>query len=220
MSIMCRGRDHAFMVLLAEKKAFAPQPPTSLEQIGIASSQIDDLLLKRLFNGGPQTAGSVADRLALPFLVVLNNLNELRRRHHTHVLGSDGYGERNYVYVLTEEGESRARTAFDRNLYDGYAPVPLTVYNASVLAQSVRDVPITKTAIEDAFRDLVLHPDIINEIGPAVNAGQSLFLYCAAGNGNAALATRITKAMGDEVYVPYSIDLDGNIIEFFDPVCH
>lgn len=208
------------MVLVAEKTAFAPQPPTTLQEIGIGSSMIDDLLLKRLFNGGPQTAGSIADRLALPFLVVLNNLNELRRLHHTHVLGSEGYGERNYLYVLTEEGESRARTAFERNLYDGPAPVPLLVYNASVTAQSVRDVPITKPAIENAFHDLVLHPDIVNEIGPAVNAGQSLFFYGAAGNGKTALATRITKAMGDEVYVPFAIELDGSIIEFFDPVCH
>src|SRR5947209_3374245 len=214
------GRDYAFMVLAAEKQTFAPQPATNLAEIGIATSMIDDLLLKRLFNGGPQTAGSIADRLALPFLVVLNNLNELRRLHHTHILGSDGYGERNYMYILTEEGESRARTAFERNLYDGPAPVPLDVYNASVIAQSVRDVPITKTAIENAFRDLVLHPDIVNEIGPAVNAGQSLFFYGAAGNGKTALATRITNAMGDEVYVPYAVDVDGSIIEFFDPVCH
>src|SRR5947209_3185889 len=129
-SVTCLGRIQAFMVLVAEKQAFAPQPPKTLGEIGIASSMIDDLLLKRLFNGGPQTAGSIADRLALPFLVVLNNLNELRRLHQTHVLGSDGYGERNYMYVLTDEGEARARTAFERNLYDGPAPVPLDVYNA------------------------------------------------------------------------------------------
>ncbi|HEX6510207.1 MAG TPA: ATP-binding protein, partial [Chloroflexota bacterium] len=72
----------------------------------------------------------------------------------------------------------------------------------------------------DAFYDLVLHGDVVNEIGPAVNAGQSLFFYGAAGNGKTALATRITKAMGDEVYVPYAIDVDGSIIEFYDPVCH
>ncbi len=208
------------MVMIAEKRAYAPAPPTTLADIGISSASIDDLLLKRLFNGGPQTAGAIADRLCLPFLIVLSNLNDLRRLHHTHVLGSDGYGERNYIYVLTEEGEQRARTAFERNLYDGPAPVPLTVYNASVLSQSVRDVPITRRAIEEAFRDLVLHPDMVNEIGPAVNAGQSLFFYGAAGNGKTALATRITKAMGDEVYVPFAIDLDGSIIEFFDPVCH
>jgi hypothetical protein len=199
---------------------FTPRSPHTLEETGLASSLVDDLLLKRLFNGGPQTAGDIADFLALPFLLVLSNLNELRRLHQTHVLGSAGYGERNYIYTLTEDGEARSHTAVERNAYDGPAPVPLDDYVASVKAQSVRDVVITKHAIEDAFSDLVLHEEIINEIGPAVNAGQSLFFYGAAGNGKTALATRITRAMGTDVYVPYSVEVDGQIIELFDPVCH
>jgi hypothetical protein len=208
------------MLAQVQETIFAPPMPQNLEQTGLTSSLIDDLLLKRLFLGGPQTAGSIADRLALPFLLVLGNLNELRRLHHTHVLGSQGYGERNYVYTLTEEGEERARSAFERNMYDGPAPVPLADYIPSVKAQSVRDIAITKRDVEEAFKDLVLHPAIINEIGPAINAGQSIFFYGAAGNGKTALATRITRAMGTDVYVPYAIEVDGSIIEFFDPVSH
>jgi len=194
--------------------------PQSLEEMGLMSLMVDDLLLKRLFQGGPQTAGDLADRLALPFLVVLANLNDLRRMHQTHIAGSQGYGERAYIYVLTEEGEVRARSAFERNMYDGPAPVPLDDYVESVKAQSVRDEVITKHAVEEAFKDLVLHQEIINEIGPAINAGQSLFFYGAAGNGKTALATRITRALGTDVVVPYAIETDGSIIEMFDPVCH
>lgn len=199
---------------------FSPPVPHGLEETGLTSSFIDDLILRRLYNGGPQTAGSIADRLALPFLLVLGNLNELRRLHITHVLGSQGYGERNYIYTLTEDGEGRARSAMERNLYDGPAPVPLGDYVESVAAQSVRDVVITKRAIEEAFADLVLHGEIVNEIGPAVNAGQSIFFYGAAGNGKTALATRITRAMGTDVWVPQALEVEGSIIEFFDPVCH
>jgi hypothetical protein len=204
----------------AEPEAFQPPMPHSLEDTGLSSSMVDDLLLKRLFNGGPQTAGAIADKLCMPFLVVLAHLNEMRRLHQTHVVGTDGFGERAYIFVLTEEGVERARSAFERNLYDGPAPVPLKVYVESVRAQSVRDVVITKQAIEAAFKDLVLHSQIIDEIGPAVNAGQSLFFYGAAGNGKTALATRITRAMGSEVYVPFAIEVDDSIIEFYDPVCH
>jgi hypothetical protein len=204
----------------AEPEAFRPPMPHTLEETGLTSSLIDDLLLKRLFNGGPQTAGSIADKLCLPFLVVLSNLNEMRRLHQTHVVGSEGFGERAYIYVLTDEGTERARAAFDRNVYDGPAPVPLEVYVESVRAQSVRDIVITKDMIAAAFSDLVLHSQLVDEIGPAVNAGQSLFFYGAAGNGKTALATRITRAMGSEVYVPYAIEVEDSIIEFFDPVCH
>jgi hypothetical protein len=208
------------MVLQASRLTFEPRAPQTLEDTGLTSSMVDDQLLKRLFLGGPQSAGTLADKLCLPFLVVLANLSELRRLHLTHVTGSAGYGERHYIYILTEEGEARARSAFERNMYDGPAPVPLTDYITSVKMQSVRDIVITKRAVEDAFHDLVLHPEIIDEIGPAVNAGQSLFFYGAAGNGKSALATRITRAMGTEVFVPYAIEFEGSIIEFYDPVSH
>src|SRR5436305_4470658 len=203
-----------------EEQRFVPAMPHTLEDTGLSGSMIDDLLMKRLFNGGPQTSGDIADKLCLPFLLVLRHLNELRRLHQTHVLGSDGYGERNYIYTLTEDGDQRTKAAFERNMYDGPAPVPLKDYIQSVEQQSVRDVAITKRAIEEAFRDLVLHPEIVNEIGPAVNAGQSIFFYGAAGNGKTALASRITRAMGTDVYIPYSIESEGSIIEVYDPVCH
>lgn len=208
------------MIVSPSRVSFEPRAPQTLEEAGLSSSMIDDLLLKRLFLGGPQTAGVLADKLCLPFLLVLANLSGLRQIHHTHVLGSDGYGERNYVYALTEEGEARARSAFERNMYDGQAPVPLEEYVASVKLQTVRDVTITKRMVEDAFKDLILHPEIINEIGPAINAGQSLFFYGAAGNGKSALATRITRTLGTDVFVPYAIETEGSIIQFFDPVCH
>lgn len=199
---------------------FVPRTAQNLEDTGLTSSLIDDLLLKRLFQGGPQTAGDIADKVALPFLLVLRNLNELRRLHHTHVVGSAGYGERNYIYTLTEDGEDRARSALERNRYDGPAPVPLSDYVESVRSQTVRGVTVTKRDIQSAFHDLVLHEALINEIGPAINAGQSIFFYGAAGNGKTALATRITRAMGQSVYVPYAIETEGSIIEFFDPVSH
>jgi hypothetical protein len=208
------------MVTEVRSTTYVPPLAHNLEQAGLPSSLVDDLLLKRLFLGGPQTAGDIADKVALPFLTVLGNLNEMRRLHQTHVLGSRGYGERHYVYTLTEEGEERARSAFERNRYDGPAPVPLRDYVASVKEQSIRDVVITRDQVEEAFYDLVLHQDIVNEIGPAINAGQSIFFYGAAGNGKTALATRITRAMGTDVYVPYAIESEGSIIEFFDPVCH
>lgn len=108
--------------------------PQNLEETGLTNSIVDDLLLKRLFPGGPQTSGSLADKLAIPFLLVLANLNELRRLHMVHISGSQGYGQRGYLFLLTEEGEARAKAAFDRNMYDGPAPVPLEGYVQAVAA--------------------------------------------------------------------------------------
>lgn len=207
-------------MVLDVQQRFAPPIPETLEDTGLGEAQVGDLLLKRLFLGGPQTVGDLADKISLPFLIALNILSEMRRIHLVHVSGSRGYGERYYVYELTQEGEERARSAFDRNMYDGAAPVPLAEYVASVKAQSIKDVSITRRAIERAFGDLVLHPEIIDQVGPAINAGQSLFFYGAAGNGKTAVATRITRALGDDVFIPYAIEVDGSIIELYDPVAH
>src|SRR5436853_7929825 len=80
--------DMAQMIIdRATETGFFPTAAQSLDETGLTSTIIDDLLLKRLFNGGPQTAGDIADFLAMPFLLILGNLNELRRLHPTHVLG-------------------------------------------------------------------------------------------------------------------------------------
>ncbi|MGI8827745.1 MAG: hypothetical protein ACR2JC_19350 [Chloroflexota bacterium] len=35
-----------------------------------------------------------------------------------------------------------------------------------------------------------------------------------------ALASRITRALGSDIYVPYALAVEGSIIELYDPVCH
>ncbi len=128
------------MAIAMQSSVFEPRMPQKLEETGLTNPILDDLLLKRLFLGGPQTSGSLADKLAIPFLLVLANLNELRQLHMVHISGSQGYGERGYVFLLTEDGDGRAKAAFDRNMYDGPAPVPLEEYVQAVASQSVRDV--------------------------------------------------------------------------------
>jgi len=87
------------MAIAMQSSVFEPRMPQKLEETGLTNPILDDLLLKRLFLGGPQTSGSLADKLAIPFLLVLANLNELRQLHMVHISGSQGYGERGYVFL-------------------------------------------------------------------------------------------------------------------------
>ncbi len=61
---------------------------------------------------------------------------------------------------------------------------------------------------------------MLDQLGPAVNSGKSLFLYGAPGNGKTVVAEGIGRALGDEMFVPHAIDVDGQIITMFDPVNH
>ncbi len=53
---------------------------------------------------------------------------------------------------------------------------------------------------------------MFDQLGPAVNSGKSLFLYGAPGNGKTVLAEGIGRAYGDEMHMPFALDVDGQTI--------
>ena len=53
-----------------------------------------------------------------------------------------------------------------------------------------------------------------------MNSGSSLFLFGAPGNGKTAIAERLTRLMGDSIFIPRAIEVDGYIIKLFDSLSH
>ena len=47
-----------------------------------------------------------------------------------------------------------------------------------------------------------------------------MFLYGPPGNGKTVIAEGMGRALGGDMYVPYAIDVDGQIVTIFDPVNH
>jgi predicted ATPase with chaperone activity len=75
--------------------------------------------------------------------------------------------------------------------------------------------------VRQALSHLVLNQRIYSQLGPAVNSGRSVFLYGPPGNGK----TTIAEAIGlmifkDNIYVPYAVEVDGQIIKIFDDINH
>ena len=104
--------------------------------------------------------------------------------------------------------------------YVGPAPVPLDAVQrlrARLHGGAPADRP---RQLETGFGHLVVNRKMLDQLGPAVNSGKSLFLYGAPGNGKTVVAEGIGKALGTEMYVPHAIDVDGQIITIFDPVNH
>ena len=65
-----------------------------------------------------------------------------------------------------------------------------------------------------------MSPQTLDQLGPAVNSGKSIFLYGPPGNGKTVVAEGIGRALGGDMYVPWALDIDGQIITIFDPVNH
>ena len=136
------------------------------------------------------------------------------------VRGTSGVGSAGYRYVLTDLGRERAMQFFGLSRYVGPAPVPLAQYNAYVRACMAAKPYLNRDRLATGFGSLVVSKGMFDQLGPAVNSGKSLFLYGAPGNGKTVLAEGIGRAYGDEMHMPFALDVDGQTITMYDPVSH
>lgn len=197
---------------------FRPAEPKSLAETGLSEAVIEGLLCKFLLAVGSDSGRGLADRLHLPYGILEQTFQSLRSRQIAMPTGSAPLND--YIYTLSERGRNYAQSAMSTSSYLGPAPVPLADYVVSVEAQTIRAEAPKRKDLEKAFRDVHVEEHMLDNLGPAVNAGKGLFLYGAPGNGKTTLAKRITRCFGQEIYIPHTIFEDGQFIKFYDAACH
>jgi predicted ATPase with chaperone activity len=206
------------------EEAFTPPVITSIEDTGLASLWLQDLILKVLYFQGYLTGFKVAEEIALPFPGIVDHLLEtLKREKLAEVKSAQqiGLGEGSYVYGITGLGITRAREALERSQYAGPAPVPLWEYNKAILAQSRERTLVTDEHLHQALSHLILSEAVYQRIGPAVNSGTSMFLYGPPGNGKTSIARAIGEMSFDaSMYIPYALYVDGQVVTLYDSVNH
>nr|MBA3259644.1 hypothetical protein [Gemmatimonadales bacterium] len=144
----------------------------------------------------------------------------LQQRRLVEVRGTSGPSRGGYLFDLTGAGRDRAREALASSQYVGPAPVPLTQYRMWVEKQSIRNVHVTKEKVREGFRGLVLSDAIHEVLGPSINSAKSLFLYGAPGNGKTMIAETISHLLGGDIFVPFAVEIEGQIMVVYDPVYH
>jgi predicted ATPase with chaperone activity len=202
--------------------SFVPPPVTRLQDTGLPQIYIADLALKVLYSSGYLTGFRIAELVSLPFAGLVDEVLEfLKREKLVEVKGASGVGEGAYQYAITGAGINKAREAMARNEYAGPAPVPLDVYNAAIIRQAAARVTVTQRVLRQSLSQLVMSEKSLARIGPAANSGNSLFLYGAPGNGKTSIARAIGQmVLGEDMYIPYAVDVEGQIIKVFDNVNH
>ena len=123
-------------------------------------------------------------------------------------------------YSLSEKGKQWAQEALSQNQYVGPAPVSLAAFSDRILRQRITNEHVSKAAIQNAFGKLVVPDAFTNQIGPAVNSGRSILLYGAPGNGKTSIAEKVGGLFSDIIYIPYCVDVGGQLIKVFDPGLH
>ncbi len=195
--------------------------PRSLQEAGINQGLISDLVLKTMYFTSYMSGQEISAMVRLPFYGVIDHvINLLKKEQLCEVSGTVGLGEAGYQYLLTVKGMERAHQVLARSSYIGPAPVPLAKYIDAIRMQTANKPTINHDMVESALRGMIITEELTDQVGAAVNAGKSLFLFGAAGNGKTLLAERIATMLGGHMAVPYAIEADGRVIQLFDLNSH
>src|SRR5262245_33929284 len=198
-----------------------PMEPTTLDASGLSFDLISDLVLKLLHRAGEMSGTEMARRLGLAFTIVGPALDFLKAQRFCEITGGPSLGGPSFRYRLTDAGHTRAQRALERNQYVGLAPVSITQYRDYV-DEFRRNVPRTVSMVQvrEAFSHLIVGDRVLDEIGPAVNSGHSIFMYGPPGNGKTVMSQAIRSLLAGTIAIPGAVELDNNIIRFFDPSVH
>lgn len=198
------------------------EPPSTLEELDIPQTLVIDIILRLTYTEGDVSATHAEDVVKLPYRLLDDLLQWLQQEHLVEVSKAVGsLGRRGYVYSLTDSGRARAKEAFERSQYIGPTPIPLEKYSESVLLQSAIQ-KLRPDEVQEALSHLILPKGFHRKIGPAVNAGTSLFIYGPPGNGKTTIAEAIADLLGQgvPVWIPYAVTVGGSIIQIYDSLIH
>lgn len=203
-----------------ETPTAVPRVAETVEETGLSPSILEQLILKILYYRGELVGKDLALALGLKFSVIEQIVDSLKWQHLVAVKRSMGMGSISAIFVLSESGRNLARDYLSANQYCGTAPVPLKQYQEIVKRQRMPKNWITTDLLREVYKNLVVSPDVIAKIGPAVNSGKSFLIYGQPGNGKTALAECLGQINSAPIFIPYALECQGNIIQIYDPVYH
>lgn len=197
---------------------FSPRKPCTLAEAGLTRDFVERLLCRHLHVNGVSSGRHLAREMGLTFRMIEPILSQLKT--DMLVVHKKTAAAGDYEFALSDAGTERAERYMTITTYAETAPVPFEDYVASVAAQSLTLQNIRRDQLADAFADMLVEPEMLRRLGPAVNAGRGMFLYGSPGNGKTSIAERVVRCFGPDIWIPRTIMIDGACIRLFDPVLH
>jgi len=197
-----------------------PASPRTLQDTGIARGNLLNLMLKFMHLESRETVSSIATAMRLPDRIVEETMQEAVHRNLVRAMGTLPGLVPAIRYMLSGEGHVVVADALNQNLYIGPAPVPLTAYQEQLNKQLIRNAILDAERLKNGLAGLAMHNRYIRKLLPAINAGRTMLLFGPPGNGKTTIANRIASLFKDTIYIPYAVEISGQIMKVFDQSYH
>ena len=202
----------------AEIESMGPPLPEELHDTGIGEGFLCDLALKHVAMLPDPTTVAVSERMHLPRTLTEEILQKLYREKLIEVRVQAAVGSTRYA--MLDHGWDRLTRLLSISGYVGPAPVSLRDYTHMMKLQSIPSNTASLETVKQAFHDLILPDSLLQTLGCVINSRRSLFLTGLPGTGKTAVAERINNALDGGIWIPYAVEIDGQIIRVFDSHCH
>lgn len=198
--------------------AQAPIMPETIEETGLDTSFLADLTLKLVSYDMNCTTQRMSDKIMLPLGIVENVLQHLYREKLIEILGRTGV--QGHRYAMLNKGWERVQRLLNINAYVGPAPVTLDDYSSGIHWMHKNTKTANPEDVTRAYNNLILSDQELQTLGLIVDSRRSLFLTGPPGCGKTTAAVALHSAMTGEIWVPYSLEVDSQVIRVFDPNAH
>src|SRR5262245_22667446 len=190
--------------MIAEHQEIVPFPfaAQTIEDSGLTLDLVLQLTLKSLHFAGELTGSELSKRLGLEFPVISPALDLLKAQHQIAIVGGGFVGGASYRYRITDVGRTRAALFLESSHYVGAAPVPLAQYQTYLHDyRRAMAANVTRERVREAFAHLVISDSVLDQLGPAINAGHSMFVYGPPGNGKTVISQAIHNLLQGEIAI-------------------
>lgn len=197
---------------------FVPSFPEKIDQLDVSPGFLTDLALKHVSLEPDCTTAQIAERMKLGKIITDNLLQGLTREKFIEMKGVSGL--HNHRYDMLERGWEKVQRLMSVSSYAGPTPVSLDSYT-KLITKQVRSRPaVQREAVDQAMSKLVLSPSGKQILGLVASSGRSLFLSGPSGNGKTVMACALVDALMGGIWIPYAIEVDGQVIRVFDEHTH
>lgn len=199
----------------------APTEPRDLRETGLSEQFLINLILKFMYVKALETPSQLTESIKLPLNVLSPLLQFAKDNALIQVLGSSGGKLTSELrYNLTDQGRRRAIEQLEHSQYLGPAPVPMAMYINQIEHQHITNERVSRDDLMAQLKHLVLPESLVGELGPAANSAKAILLYGPPGSGKTSVAEAMGRSFKGLVYIPYAVELDGQVITIFDPTLH